>query len=143
MFDQILDIVKQHLGNNPQVNAAIPAEQQDQVHKEIATQITHTLAADHTAQPDSGGVGGILSRLQGSMAEGSTLTRAIEGGVVGSLASKFGLPPMVTGAIAGALPGILQKFMSKVNDPTDKSITPDSLTQSLSSGTALGNSFGK
>ena len=47
------------------------------------------------------------------MAEGVVLTKAIEGGLVGSLASKFGLPPMITGAIAGALPGIIKKIIQQ------------------------------
>jgi hypothetical protein len=56
--------------------------------------------------------------------------------LVSSLTSKFGLPPVVTGAIAGALPGLLQKFAQKANDPGDTSITPDNISKSLSgSGT--------
>jgi len=47
------------------------------------------------------------------MAAGGTVTNAIEGGLVGSLASKFGLSPMITGAIAGALPGIIQKYIQQ------------------------------
>lgn len=129
MFDQILDLVKGHMGNNPQLTSAIPADQVDAVHNEIATQVTHGLASQASAQ---GGVGGLLSMLQGGMSSGSPVTSAIEGGLVSSLASKFGMPPMATGAIAAALPGLLQKFAHKANDPNDSSITPDSITSSLS-----------
>jgi hypothetical protein len=38
---------------------------------------------------------------------------------------------MVTGAIAGALPGLLQKFAHKANDPNDNSITPESISKSI------------
>lgn len=129
MFDQILQLVKEHLGNNPQINSAIPADKQDEVHNEVATHITNGLQNQAATQ---GGAGGLLSMLEGAMSSGSPLTSAIEGGLAGSLASKIGLPPMATGAIAGALPGILQKFAHKVNDPNDNSITPDSLNNSLS-----------
>lgn len=140
MFDQILDLVKSHVGSNPQVANAIPAGQADAVHNEIANQVTTGLASHASGQ---GGVGGLLSMLQGGMASGSPITSAIEGGLVSSLASKFGLPPMVTGAIAAALPGLLQKFAHKANDPNDNSITPDSITKSLSGngGGGLGSLF--
>ncbi len=145
MFDQILDLVKSHLGGNPQVAAAIPADQADAVHNEVASQITNGLASQASGQ---GGIGGLLSMLQGGLSNGSTITSAIEGGLASSLGSKFGLPPMVTGAIAAALPGILQKFAHKANDPNDTSITPDSITKSLSNITggglgSLGSLFGK
>lgn len=146
MFDQILDLVKQQIGNNPQVANAIPSGQADAVHREIATQVTNGLATGAATQ---GGVGGLLSMLQGGMASGSPVTSAIEGGLAGSLGSKFGLPPMVTGAIAAALPGLLQKFAQRANDPNDTSITPDSISNSLSKGGggglggALGGLFGQ
>lgn len=135
MFDQILDLVKQHLGTNPQISSAIPAGQADEVHNEIASQIQNGLASQASAQ---GGVGGLLSMLQGGSSSGNPVANAIGGGLTSSIGSKFGLPPMVTGAIAAALPGILQKFSHKASDPNDNSITPDSITQSLSKSTGGG-----
>ncbi|QNF34801.1 hypothetical protein HUW51_19475 [Adhaeribacter swui] len=141
MLDQILDLVKQQIGSNPQVASSIPAGQEDAVHKEIAHQVTSGLASQAATQ---GGVGGLLSLLQGGASSGNPVTSAIEGGLVSTLGSKFGLPPAATGAIAAALPGLLQKFSHKANDPNDSSITPDSISQALSNfgglgGGALGN----
>lgn len=110
MFDQILQMVKDHLNSNPQISSAIPADQQEAVHNEVATHVTNALNNQANLQ---GSGGGLLSKLEGSMASGTPLVSAIEGGLVGSLASKFGLSPMITGAIAGALPGLLQKFAAK------------------------------
>lgn len=141
MFDQILSLVKEHLGGNSQISSAIPGNQADAVHNEIANHITHGLAGQANSQ---GGVGGLLSMLQGGMSSGSPVTSAIEGGLVSSLGSKFGLPSMATGAIAAALPGLLQKFAHKASDPNDSSITPDSISQSLSNsgaGGGLGSLF--
>jgi len=129
MFDQILQMVKDHIGGDPQASAAIPAEHADAVHHEIASQITSGLQNQAASQ---GGSGGLLSMLTGAMGSGSPITSAIEGGLVGSLGTKFGLPAAATGAIAAALPGILQKFAHKANDPNDSSITPDSITSSVS-----------
>jgi hypothetical protein len=131
MFDQILQMVKDHMNSNPQVSGAIPAENADAVHNEIATHITNGLQSQAATQ---GGAGGLLSSLEGSLTSGSPIVNGIEGGLVSSLASKFGLPPAVTGAIAGALPGLLQKFAHKANDPNDSSITPENVTSGLSGG---------
>jgi hypothetical protein len=113
MFDEILQLVKDHLGNNPQVAAAIPADQQDAIHNEIATHVTNALAAQPSADGSGGGFGGLLSKLEGSIAAGGPVTNAIEGGLINTLTTKFGLPPSVTGAISGALPGILQKYANR------------------------------
>lgn len=140
MFDQILNLVKQQVGSNPQVASAIPAGQEDAVHQEIAHHVTNGLAGQAAAQ---GGAGGLLSMLQGGMSSGNPITSAIEGGLIGSLGSKFGLPPAATGAISAALPGLLQQFAHKAADPNDSSITQDTITSSLSKlgGGGLGNLF--
>jgi uncharacterized protein YidB (DUF937 family) len=140
MFDEILKLVKEHLGNNPQVSSAIPADQADAVHQEIASQVTTGLAHQVATQ---GGVGGLLSQLQGGLTSGGTITNAIEGGVVSSLGTKFGLSPAITGAIAAALPGLLQKFAHKAADPNDSSVSTESITKSLSNlgGGGLGSLF--
>ena len=110
MFDEILKLVKEHLGDNSQVAAVIPAGQADAVHNEIAHHITNGITSQ---SPDQGGLNGIIGKLESNVASGGSIISAIEGGLVSSLASKFGLPPSITGAIAGALPGIMQKFANK------------------------------
>jgi hypothetical protein len=137
MFDQILDLVKDQIGGNPQVANSIPPEKQDEVHREVAAHVDQGLKQQAAQQ---GGVGGLLSQLSNSMTSGSPITNAIQGGLVGALGSKFGLPPAATGAIAAALPGLLQKFANKANDPNDDSITPEGLSKSLGGGLgSLGN----
>ncbi|MEP6746136.1 MAG: hypothetical protein ABJB86_00340 [Bacteroidota bacterium] len=108
MFDQILQLVKEHVGNNPQIAAAIPPGQEEAVHNEIATHIANTLATQPVASN-----GGILSSLENSIASGGPVVSAIEGSLISSLTSKFGLSPSITGAISGALPGLLQKFANR------------------------------
>ncbi|RYZ23089.1 MAG: hypothetical protein EOO16_06460 [Chitinophagaceae bacterium] len=147
MFDQVVNMVKEHLGNNPQVQQAVPAGQHEAVSQEVATQITHGLAAQ---APQHGGVGGLLEQLQGGLSNNSPITGAISGGIVSALGSKFGLPPAATGAIAGALPGLLEKFANKAKDPNDPSITPEGLGGMFGNmgnlgglGSKLGGLFGK
>jgi uncharacterized protein YidB (DUF937 family) len=128
MFDQILEMVKSHLGNNPEITSKLSADKQDELHNEVANQITQGLA---TQAPHQGGVGGLLQSLQNAATNGSPITGAIEGGLISSLAARFGLPPSITGAIAGALPGLLKQFAHKANDPNDPSITPDGISKSI------------
>ena len=127
MLDQILQMVKDHFNTDPQVANNIPAGQADEVQNEIASQVNRGLKNQVSSE---GGVSGLLSSLQNNISSGSPVTSAITGGLVSSLASKFGLPPLVTGAISGMLPGLLQKFANKANDPNDSSITPESISQS-------------
>jgi len=131
MFDEVLKMVKDQFAKNPQLSSAIPADQQDAVHHEVASQVTSELKNQAVAQ---GGAGGLLAKLQQEIASGSPVVSAIEGGLAGSLLSKFGFSPMITGAITGALPVLLQKFVHKANDPNDNSITKESIDQSLSKG---------
>ena len=52
MFDQILQLVKEHLSGNPQVSSAIPAGQEHAVHNKIASHITNGLTnRDNEALP--------------------------------------------------------------------------------------------
>ena len=109
MFDDILKLVKDHFGNHPD----IPADQADAIHNEIANHVTNSLTTNTTGTatvPGQGGLSGLIGTLENSVASGGTAVSAIEGGLVSSLASKFGLPPSITGAIAGMLPGLMQKF---------------------------------
>jgi hypothetical protein len=121
MFDQILQLVKEHMASNPQLAGSIPPEHVEAVQQEIATHIHENLQSGDPvpaapATPGAtGAFGGILSTIENSLASGGIATSAITGGLVGGLASKFGLPAAVTGAIAAAVPGLLQKFLHKDN----------------------------
>lgn len=134
MFEQILQAVKEHLGNNPELAAAIPPEHAEALHQEIATQIHENLqnqasAAGQTAPAAEAAGSGLLDNLggkasellhsiEGSLSSGGIGTSAVTGGLVGALSSKFGLPSAVTGAIAAAVPGLIQKFMQKQTPAT-------------------------
>ena len=67
MFDEILKMVKDQLGNNKEIASAVPAEQHDAVHKEVASQVTNVLKSQAAV---SGGGGGLLSKLQDTLAGG-------------------------------------------------------------------------
>jgi hypothetical protein len=128
MFNQILQLVKEHLDNSPEVSNQIPDDKKEAVYNEITTHLHKGLNNDE-ALP--GGTDNILSMLKNAMSSDNPLVHAIEGGIVGSLASKFGFSPVITGAVAGALPGLLQKYARKAADPNDTSITLNKTEESL------------
>lgn len=132
MFDKILELAKEHFENNPELRSKLTDEQKDAVATEVATHLTTGLT-DHEALP--GGTGRILSLLEDAGSAGNPLTNAMEGCLINSLACKFGLSPAVTGAIAEALPGLLQKFALKAKDPNDKNITTKDITRPISDKT--------
>lgn len=117
MFEQLLQVVEEHMGNNPQL-LSLPPEQADAVHEEIANHINNGIQQQEAT---SGNSGGLLSSIQNSLTSGNPTANAIEGGLVSSLANKFSLSPMITGAIAASLPALLSKFANKANDPNDPS----------------------
>ncbi|GGB25011.1 hypothetical protein [Puia dinghuensis] len=118
MFEEILNTVKQHFAENPEIAQHIPADQQEAIHNEIATHVANNMpASGETGGGGAASGGGLLSGLFGkveaAISSGNPIASAVEGGLVASLTSKFGLPAAATGAIAGALPGLLQKLMNK------------------------------
>jgi hypothetical protein len=122
MFEEILNTVKQHFAENPEIAQHIPAEQQEAIHNEIATHLHEatnqvTDGGEGNRPAEGGGIGGmlggLLSKVEGAMGSNNPIAGAVEGGLVSALASKFGLGSAATGAIAGALPGMLQKLMHK------------------------------
>ncbi|HVY76329.1 MAG TPA: hypothetical protein VG890_15980 [Puia sp.] len=119
MFDEILKAVQDHFAENPQLAATIPADQHDAVHQELANHIANSLSTQGQAstEPDSGGLGGILGKLESEITSGNPIVNAIGGGLVGSLTSKLGLGSAVSGAIAASLPALLQKFAPKSDAP--------------------------
>jgi hypothetical protein len=50
MFEQVLDLVKEYIGNNTQATAAIPQDQADAVHQEIANHVANGLQSQAAAQ---------------------------------------------------------------------------------------------
>lgn len=120
MFDEILAMVKEKLENHPDVVNNLTPEQQVELHTEVANHVNN-LAVNSTApaaDDNSGFGGGLLGKIESAVAGGGAGVSAIEGGIISSLTNKFGLSPAITGAIAGMIPGLLQKYAQKNNSAT-------------------------
>lgn len=110
MFDQILALVKEQLANHPQVAAALPAGQADDVHQEVAGSIVSSIQSSLTG----GGLSGLTDLFSGGGSLGN-IAQSVSGNLVQSLTTKFGLDPAIANNIAAAVPGILEKFGAHTN----------------------------
>lgn len=106
MYEEILQIVKEHLSSDPQVSATIPTEKADDVHKEVADQINNGIQNPAALL----GEGGIASLMSGGLGAGSPIVSNL----VNNLVSKCGLSAEAGSAITAALPGLLQKVLGHV-----------------------------
>ncbi|HLP11224.1 MAG TPA: hypothetical protein VK177_04770 [Flavobacteriales bacterium] len=117
MFDQLLKLVEEHAGDAIVNNKSIPNEKNNDAMKETANSIINSLKK----QQKSAGSGSDLASMF-SGGDTSSLTKMVEGNVVGDLMKNFGVDNKIAGDMVGKmLPGIMQKFVSKTNDPNDSS----------------------
>lgn len=104
MFNQVLDLVKKQIADNPEIAKLVPPGQQEDVNKEVAAGVNDGLKNSLT----SGGIGGMLSSLTGG--SGGDMSATIAKAVADRLQGKFGLSPEVIHKISAAIPGIIQKL---------------------------------
>jgi hypothetical protein len=117
MFEQILELVKDHIGNDPQIAQHIPPEQADAVHQAIAEHVTNTLQSqgqpteNPATQSPLGGLGALtgqggLGTLTGPGGL-SSLTQGGLGGLVSQFTSGLQSGSPLAAAIEGGLVGTL------------------------------------
>ena len=137
MFDQLLNLVKQQAGAAIIDNPAIPNERNDEAVGDVAGSITGGLQ-----QALAGGQFKDVLRLlggQGGDLQTNPLAGQLSGNAVSSLMEKFNLNQGQAGSIvSNLLPGVLNKFISKTNDPADNSIDLQGIFSSLTGGTTNG-----
>jgi Bacterial protein of unknown function (DUF937) len=141
MLDSLLDLVKQNAGSAIINNPAIPNERNDEAVSEAGNSIVGGLQ-----QMISGGniqdVIGLFTHQGGNMAD-HPAAQQLTGGFVSTLMNKFGLDQSAaTSAAASLIPTVLQKLVSKTNDPNDSSFDIQSIVGQLSGGSAGGLDIG-
>ncbi|HTJ50817.1 MAG TPA: DUF937 domain-containing protein [Cyclobacteriaceae bacterium] len=118
MLDQIMDLVKQHAGDAIINNQAIPNQHNDAAIADVSNQIFSGLQN----QISQGNFQQVTSLFQGGSIANNPMVTQIISSVAGSLASKFGVSPQSAQSIASSLiPTVMNKFISKTNDPSDSS----------------------
>jgi hypothetical protein len=125
MFDNLLDLVKEHAGDAIVNNNAIPNDRNNEA-VEIAT---HSIFDGLRQSVQSGNVSD-LSQLfnTGGDVASSPVAQNIQGNFIQRLMQKFGLSNAQAGGIASSLiPSVLQKLVHKTNDPNDSSFSLQSI----------------
>lgn len=132
MFDQLLQLVKENAGEAIINNPAIPNEQ-----NEAAVETATGSIMDHLKGLAGGGnLDSVMSLFQGDgNAASSPVVSNISSGVAGDLMKKFGIDQATASNIVQQLiPVVMNKFVSKTNDPNDKSFDIQGIIGSLSGG---------
>jgi hypothetical protein len=137
MLEQLLNLVKEHAGDEIINNPAIPNERNDEAISEVAGGLMNGLQSAL-----AGGQGAGLLRMLGGRDSNLTsnpLFGQLQGGLVNQLASKFGLDGHAASGIVGnMLPGLMNSLISKTNNPADNSFSLDGILGSLTGGQAAG-----
>jgi uncharacterized protein YidB (DUF937 family) len=128
MFENLLNLVKEHAGEAIVNNNAIPNEHNDAAINHTAGSITNTLSG----LMKDGKMDQITSLFSSGGDAGHPAAAAISSNAVTDLMSKFGLDQgAASNIVSSLLPNVLKSFASKTNDPNDSSFDLNSITSFL------------
>lgn len=132
MFNNLLDLVKQHAGDAIINNPAIPNERNDEAVNEASSSIIDGLKN----AIGNGNIADIMNMFSGNTAPAETpVAQNIQSGFVQNLMNKFGIDQSQAGGIASTLiPSVLQNLVSKTNDPNDNSFDLQSIISKVGGG---------
>lgn len=139
MFENLLNLVKEHAGSAIVDNPAIPNQHNDAAIKEATTGIMDQLKSTVA----SGGIGQLTSMFSGGNTASNPMIQNISSSVAKNLASKFGISAeQANGIVQSLIPKVMSAFVSKTNDPNDKSFDLKDIIGSLSGGKGVDDLMG-
>jgi uncharacterized protein YidB (DUF937 family) len=136
MFENLLQLVKDNAGDAIVNNPAIPNEHNDAAISTAAGGIMDQLKG----LASSGNLSQITSLFgQGNDVSSNPVVSNISSSVAGNLMSKFGInSDQANGVVQSLIPTVMNKLVSKTNDPSDNSFDLQGIMGSLSSGSMDG-----
>jgi len=137
MLDQLFNLVREQAGPSIIQNPAIPNERNE----EAVADVTNNIAGGLQQALAGGQFNDVLRLLggQGGDLETNPLANQLAGNAEESLMNKFNLNQGQAGnVVSNLLPGVLQKLISKTNDPSDNSIDLQGIFNSLTGGRSSG-----
>lgn len=136
MFENLLNLVKQHAGDAIINNPAIPNEHND----EAVSMASNSIMDGLKGALSGGGINDIVSMFShNDNAAASPVSQNIQCNFVQSLISRFGIDQSQAGNIASSLiPVVMQKFVHKTNDPNDSSFDIQGIVSSITGGQTSG-----
>ncbi len=133
MLEQLFNLVKEQAGSSIIQNPDIPNERNE----EAVSDVTNNIAGGLQQALAGGQFNDVLSLLggKGGDLQNNPLAGQLSGNAEQSLMNKFNLNQSQAGGIVSSLlPGVLQKFISKTNDPGDNSFDLQGIFSSLTGG---------
>ncbi len=136
MFENLLDLVKQNAGAAIINNPAIPNEHND----EAVSMASNSIIDGLKGALANGNINDVLHMFSHSdNAANSPVSQGIQGNLIQSLMSRFGIDQSQAGGIASSLiPVVLQQFVHKTNDPNDSSFDLQGIVNNLTGGKSSG-----
>lgn len=137
MLDNLINLVREQAGDAIINNPTVPNERNEEVIAATGESITGGLQN----MLSSGGLKDVLKLFGGQEVPSGNnpVVQNVSGNVIQQLMSRFGLDQQAAGGIAGNLiPQVLQKLVSKTNDPSDSSFDIQGIFNQLSGGKAQG-----
>lgn len=131
MFDNLLQLVKEHASEAIINNPAIPNEKNDAAIGLASEGIMDQLKTIGSG----GGMDAVMGLMKGGNIASNPAIDEIAGNVAGKLMSNFGLDAsQAEGIVKNLVPQVMEKFVSKTNDPNDKSFDLQDVIGTLSGG---------
>lgn len=139
MFENLLNLVKEHAGSAIVDNPAIPNEKNDAAISAATTGIMDQLKSAVA----SGGVGQLTEMFSGGNTASSPMVQNISASVAKNLSAKFGVSPEQANSIVQSLvPKVMSALVTKTNDPNDKSFDMKDIMGSLTGGKGVEDIMG-
>ena len=139
MFENLLNLVKEHSGDAIINNPVIPNEKNDEAISTTTNSIVDTLKA----QVSNGNISSVMDMFKDGNANASSVNSSVHTNVVTDLMKKFGIDnAQATGIASALLPKVMEQFVSKTNDPNDKGFDLSNIMSSLG-GSGAGGLLGK
>lgn len=132
MFENLLKLVQENAGEAIIRNPAIPDAQNN-----AAVKLAGNGIADHLkGLATNGGIEKVIAMFNGGDGKQAEIS-AIGSNVAGSLMKQFGISNEAAGNIVqNLIPKVMDQFVSKTNDPDDKSFDLQDIIGSISGGTS-------
>ncbi|MBK7029075.1 MAG: hypothetical protein IPH45_07625 [Bacteroidales bacterium] len=135
MLENLLQLVKENAGEAIINNPVIPNEKND----EAISTASNSIFSSLQEQVQSGGLDSITGLFSGGSSASGNLVNGISGKAVGDLMNKFGIDSGAATQIASQLiPTVMNKLVSKTNDPNDSSFDLQGILGSLTGGKSGG-----
>lgn len=137
MFDQLVQLVKQHAGDAIINNPAIPNQYNDSAINDVASSIFNGLQ-QHAA---NGNLQDIVTLFQNG-GSGSFSNHPIVSNIIssaaGTLTTKYGVSSQSAQSIISQLmPTVMNQFISRTNNPNDNSFNLTNILQTVSGNSNL------